>query len=48
MESQSPGFTNTAQPPVTSGNDVVLDVIAAVPQAIASSGGNPNPSYKDG
>src|SRR5436309_3479899 len=34
--------------PTTSGNEVVFDVTTGVPQAMASRGGKPKPSYKDG
>ena len=34
--------------PTTSGSDVALATATGVPQAIASRGGMPNPSKKDG
>ena len=40
------GLTIIAASPTTSGSELTLDVITGVPDAMASSGGNPNPSYK--
>ena len=34
--------------PTTSGIEVVFEEITGVPQLIASSGGNPKPSYNEG
>jgi hypothetical protein len=42
------GFTIIAQSPTTSGSELTLVVTTGVPVAIASSGGNPKPSYKEG
>lgn len=42
------GLTNNPQLPTTSGSDDRLETITGVPQAIASRGGNPNPSKKEG
>ncbi len=42
------GSTMKAQPPVVSGKAPLSETITGVPQAIASKGGIPNPSYKEG
>jgi len=42
--SASPGVTSRPASPTTSGSDDAWDVTTGVPQAIASSGGSPNPS----
>ena len=34
--------------PTTSGREEVFEAMTGVPQAIASSGGRPKPSYKEG
>src|ERR1035441_421956 len=42
------GFTRIAASPTTSGSELTLEHTTGVPQAMASSGGNPKPSYLDG
>ena len=42
------GLISIAASSTTSGSELTLDVITGVPDAIASSGGNPKPSYSDG
>src|SRR5450432_38991 len=48
MDSALFGSTRSAADPTTSDRDVPLDVMTGVPQAMASAGGRPKPSYKDG
>ena len=43
----SPSRTTSAAPPLTSAIDELSKTTAGVPQAIASSGGRPKPSYAD-
>ena len=47
IEIASPSGTTHAAPPLTSRSDELSKTTAGVPQAIASSGGNPKPSYAD-
>ena len=42
------GIDQQAASPTTSGSDEMREVTTGVPQAIASSGGRPKPSYSDG
>src|SRR5438046_8436148 len=42
------GLTSRAASSSTSGSEDVLEASTAVPLAMASSGGKPKPSYKDG
>ena len=48
IASTSSGSTSGAASPSTSGNDVEVLATTGVPQAIASSGGSPNPSQSEG
>src|SRR5438128_1739107 len=42
------GSINAAASAVTSGKQLVFDVMTGVPAAMAWTTGNPNPSYRDG
>jgi len=42
------GFTTMAASPMTSGSELTFEQTTGVPQAMASKGGKPNPSYSDG
>ena len=42
------GSTSRAPSPTTSGSDEMREVTTGVPQAMASSGGRPKPSYSEG
>ena len=42
------GWTNIPPLPTISGKEETLETTVGVPQAIASKGGNPKPSKKDG
>jgi len=42
------GSTSSAPSPTTSGSDEMREVTTGVPQAMASSGGRPKPSYNEG
>src|SRR6266540_6212352 len=46
--SASVGWCESAASPTTSGSEEVSATTVGVPQAIASRGGSPNPSYSDG
>ena len=48
IESLSFGSINMQESPVTSGIEVILEVITAHLHFIASKGGKPKPSYKEG
>ncbi|RLT33225.1 MAG: hypothetical protein DWI55_03275 [Chloroflexi bacterium] len=48
IDSTDSGSNSTAASPATSGNAEVFAQTTAVPLAIASSTGIPNPSYSDG
>ena len=42
------GSTGRAASPHTSGSDAAVEAITGQPQRMASSGGMPNPSWKEG
>jgi hypothetical protein len=48
MARGSSGSTSSAASPATSGREETFEVTTGVPLAMASSGGSPNPSYRDG
>ncbi len=48
MSNTFSGFTSRAASLKTSGSDDTLEVSTGVPWAMASSGGNPKPSYREG
>jgi hypothetical protein len=43
MSNTFSGFTIMAASPTTSGSELTFEVTTGVPEAIASSGGNPKP-----
>ena len=48
MSNTFSGFTITAASPTTSGREVLSEQTTGVPQAMASRGGKPKPSYSEG